>query len=244
MEKYRKNRFFYRQMQKMYNFKGCDEDPWFSKMDLCKNQDKFDVVLKNFFERTGNEMGDLEKWTPSGALFFIFTLSTSLGYGNLHPITQEGKVFTMLFAVVSIPLMGYCLALVATLLLQARRNWGGPLQNDSLLFGCFVFFALITVAGALLYSVWLEPSWTFIEGLYFSACTLMTIGFGDYAPTGRASQLFTVFYIFFGLGVASTFIALLTRKVEEKIRLRLDGEDVSSGSGKHRSNQTNVAIHS
>jgi len=186
--------------------------PMFKKMNLCKNQDKFDVVLKNFFQRTGNEMTDQRKWTPSGALFFILTLSTSLGYGNLHPITTEGKMFTIVFSLVSIPLMGYCLALVAGGILSLRK------PTESLFLACATVFTGFLAGGALLFSFYFEPTWSLVESLYFSACTLMTVGFGDYAPTNAVSKIFTVFYVLAGLGVASTFIALLTRKVDQKIR--------------------------
>ena len=33
----------------------------------------------------------------------------SIGYGGLHPQTDEGKVFLMFFALVAIPLVGYTL---------------------------------------------------------------------------------------------------------------------------------------
>jgi hypothetical protein len=48
-------------------------------MNLCKNQAKFDFVLKRFFERTGNEMEDTQRWTFFGSAFFSVTLATSLG---------------------------------------------------------------------------------------------------------------------------------------------------------------------
>mmetsp|Transcript_8506 Transcript_8506/g.20524 ORF Transcript_8506/g.20524 Transcript_8506/m.20524 type:complete len:443 (-) Transcript_8506:307-1635(-) len=336
LEKYKKNRFFYEQMKKLYNFEGCDKDPYFKDMDLCKNQDKFDLLLKEFFERSGNEMEDQRKWTglwtttsggktsaaaaeasaktvdnvPSrtnwwerilsprewghggdeggvrggsssasnisfqfpGALFFVLTLVTSVGYGNVHPETHEGRWFTIAFGLIGIPLMCYLLASLgqgiiktgATLLAAFGNRAGaaapaletgagrttsqgadGPQraaqQQNQLtrqILVTFRFFCVTAVLGALAYSCVLErgravtttppsadadlhppeaasSSWTFVEALYFSACTLMTIGFGDYAPSNTASKVFTVFFILLGLGVTSTFIGLLTKRLEE-----------------------------
>lgn len=78
--RYDRNRFFYKQMKKLYGFPGCENSEYFAKQDLCKDQARFDSVLKAFFERAGNEMEDAQKWTLGGSLFFVVTLATSLGY--------------------------------------------------------------------------------------------------------------------------------------------------------------------
>lgn len=70
--------------------------------------------------------------------------------------------------------------------------------------------ALPVVAGALVVSgtlfYWRVEDWTIVESLYFSVVTLTTVGFGDFAPTSDAGQIFTIFYILTGIGV---FVALL-----------------------------------
>ena len=70
--------------------------------------------------------------------------------------------------------------------------------------------ALPVVAGALVVSgtlfYWRVEDWTIIESLYFSVVTLTTVGYGDFAPTSDAGQIFTIFYILTGIGV---FVALL-----------------------------------
>lgn len=43
--------------------------------------------------------------------------------------------------------------------------------------------------------------WNYVDSLYFSTTTLLTVGFGDLHPTSSASKLFTVFYMISGVSV-------------------------------------------
>jgi hypothetical protein len=70
-----------------------------------------------------------------------------------------------------------------------------------LLFG----LALLALAtGTVVYRV--VEGWSWVDSFYFSSVTVTTVGFGDLAPTRDASKLFTVFYIFWGIGIISAFI--------------------------------------
>jgi voltage-gated potassium channel len=64
--------------------------------------------------------------------------------------------------------------------------------------------ALILALGTVVYHI-LE-GWTWVDALYFSVITLTTIGYGDFSPTTDGGKLFTIFYIFIGLGMILTFI--------------------------------------
>ena len=44
-------------------------------------------------------------WGYSGAMFFAFTVATSIGYGSFAPLTSFGRCFTIVYAVIAIPLM-------------------------------------------------------------------------------------------------------------------------------------------
>jgi voltage-gated potassium channel Kch len=48
--------------------------------------------------------------------------------------------------------------------------------------------------------------WNWLDSLYFSVTTLTTVGLGDFAPQTDAGKLFTIFYIFAGIGVIFSFI--------------------------------------
>jgi hypothetical protein len=51
-----------------------------------------------------------------------------------------------------------------------------------------------------------------VDAFYFSATTLTTVGLGDIAPVTTFGKLFTVVYIFAGLGIIAGFISTLARE--------------------------------
>ena len=88
-----------------------------------------------------------------------------------------------------------------------------------------VFFTLLT--GTIFYS--LQEGWRLVDALYFSVVTLTIVGLGDLAPTTTTGKLFTVVYIFSGLGLIAGFITTigtetLTRRARRQ-RNDADQED-------------------
>jgi voltage-gated potassium channel len=75
-----------------------------------------------------------------------------------------------------------------------------------------VLLALVVsllVSGTTFFS--LVENWSVVDAFYFSVTTLTTVGFGDPAPTTTLGKLFTVVYIFVGLGVIGGFINVLAK---------------------------------
>ncbi len=42
----------------------------------------------------------------------------------------------------------------------------------------------------------------YIDALYFSAATMTTVGYGDITPQTDIGKIFTIFYVFIGVGIA------------------------------------------
>ncbi|WP_269849570.1 potassium channel family protein [Methanosarcina horonobensis] len=58
-----------------------------------------------------------------------------------------------------------------------------------------------------------------LDSLYFSVITLTTVGYGDFTPQTVYGKIFTMIYIFFGLGILIGFITpigefLVDRRLE------------------------------
>ncbi|CAJ0943248.1 unnamed protein product, partial [Mesorhabditis belari] len=68
--------------------------------------DAFDthfITAKHLRAENGGE--DEHSWTYTTALFFTATLLTTIGYGNLVPVTLWGRMFCVLYALFGVPLI-------------------------------------------------------------------------------------------------------------------------------------------
>jgi voltage-gated potassium channel Kch len=63
---------------------------------------------------------------------------------------------------------------------------------------------LSVVLGGIIYSHF--EKWSFFDAVYFSVVTLTTIGYGDLYPVTFVGKLFTIFYVFIGIGLIFLFI--------------------------------------
>jgi voltage-gated potassium channel Kch len=70
--------------------------------------------------------------------------------------------------------------------------------------GLFVLVVITLAAGTLFY--WRVEGWSLLDSFYFSSITLTTVGYGDLAPQTASGKLFTVFYIFTGIGLIVGFL--------------------------------------
>jgi voltage-gated potassium channel len=72
--------------------------------------------------------------------------------------------------------------------------------------------ALTLVAIAAVF-YWLVEGWPFLDALYFSVVTIATVGFGDFTPHTVLGKLFTIVYIFAGIGLFASAVATLARAI-------------------------------
>jgi voltage-gated potassium channel len=85
----------------------------------------------------------------------------------------------------------------------------------------FRFLAL--VAGSVLaigtvYYHYIE-GWRWLDSLYFCVMTLATVGYGDFAPKTDPGKVFTMLYVFIGIGL---LIAVFTRLADALVAAQQD----------------------
>ena len=106
-------------------------------------------------------------------------------------------------------------ALNALLLLQAiARSWRNPTFRAGL-----VLAIALLLSGTVFYRS--VEGWSWVDALYFSATTMSTVGLGDLSPQTDFGKLFTVVYIFVGVGV---FVALFAQFARAMLNVQQEDE--------------------
>lgn len=95
----------------------------------------------------------------------------------------------------------------------------------------FVLVAVILVIGATFYH--LVEGWGWIDSLYFSVTTLATVGFGDFSPTTQAGRVFTIGYIFVGMGLLIAFVNALAHHARQQLPVKDAVRDRESPGSSH-----------
>ena len=63
-------------------------------------------------------------WSYRNAFFFTGTIGTTIGYGNVYPTTDGGKIFCVFYALTSIPLFGFFMGKIGdSLKLYMGKEW-------------------------------------------------------------------------------------------------------------------------
>jgi voltage-gated potassium channel Kch len=62
---------------------------------------------------------------------------------------------------------------------------------------------------------WLVEGWSLLDSIYFSVVTIATVGYGDFAPQTTIGKLFTIAYVFCGIGI---FVAAVSAVAQAVLR--------------------------
>jgi hypothetical protein len=62
---------------------------------------------------------------------------------------------------------------------------------------------------------WLVEGWSVLDAAYFSVVTIATVGYGDFAPQTAVGKIFTIGYIFAGIGI---FVSAVTALAQATLR--------------------------
>ena len=71
----------------------------------------------------------------------------------------------------------------------------------------FVVILILLFGSATFYHF--AEKWRYLDALYFSAATMTTVGYGDITPKTDMGKIFTIVYVFTGVGIALYGLSLL-----------------------------------
>ncbi|XP_028429167.1 LOW QUALITY PROTEIN: potassium channel subfamily K member 6 [Perca flavescens] len=164
-------------------------------------------------------------WDLTSSMFFANTLVTTVGYGQSTPLSDTGKAFSILYALIGVPftmlVLTACvqrimcpLVLVPVRLLQRSGMEPRPATVVHFLLLLLVVVVCFFVVPAAVFSS-VELSWSFLDGIYFCFISLCTIGLGDFVPGTQPGQKYRQLYqvtvmVYLFLGLMMMYLLLRT----------------------------------
>ncbi|XP_053340013.1 potassium channel subfamily K member 2b isoform X2 [Clarias gariepinus] len=200
----------------------------------CVNSTELEELVKQVMSAiragvnpSGNSSNVTSLWDLSSSFFFAGTVITTIGFGNISPHTEGGRIFCIVYALLGIPLFGFLLAGVGD---QLGTIFGKGIAKVEkmivkwnvsqtkirvistvlfILFGCLLF---VTLPAIIFKNI---EGWSALEAIYFVVITLTTIGFGDFVAGGSEVEYLDYykpvvwFWILVGLAYFAAVLSMI-----------------------------------
>lgn len=221
-------------LKELWDQNRLEFDQW-----LTQAIKKLDSYEKNFMV----ELSNTAEWSWDDSWLFACTIFTTIGDGNIVPVSMSGRIFCVMYGFLGIPLFNVVASSLVSLItgvlrflhsanLRRRRQReaeklkkdedSSELQtvNNSQEFhlSLKIVVSMVTAylaAGTVLFSLWEE--WSLVESFYYCFMTLTSIGLGGYVPRNMPHAVFGG-YIIVGL----VLVIMLFSAMEEEIVQPLD----------------------
>ncbi|ROT66164.1 TWiK family of potassium channels protein 18 [Penaeus vannamei] len=186
------------------------KDRWYEDVNetLYKFQNDIVTVVKSGYDGRSHE----EVWNFPASLMFCLSVFTMIGYGHMTPRTDWGKIATILYAVLGIPLyivyfmnMGRVFAKSFKFLYRAMYRCVNRSKTKSEEEGeqlgeweeptiivpstaCIWVMIFYMTTGTVMFAEW--ENWSYLNSCYFSFTSLAKIGIGDFVPGFGGGEAF------------------------------------------------------
>jgi hypothetical protein len=85
-------------------------EPYFVMNILLEDfRDKI-IEISHHHKYTGKDCEEASRWSFFSSLLFTISTMSTVGYGHVAPLTWEGRVITICYALIGIPIFMVCLA--------------------------------------------------------------------------------------------------------------------------------------
>lgn len=178
------------------------------------------------------------KWNYYNSIFFVITVVSTIGYGNLSPTTMFTRIFMIFYGLIGIPMNGIVMVTLGEFFgksfTKLYQRWKTlRLEKHSAKLGLIGQIILYAVPG-LTFFIFLPATiisffegWEFDVAVYYAFVTLTTIGFGDYVagpinyhgfhPTVFLGyHIFLLIWVIGGLGYVLMIIGFITQGMRSR----------------------------
>lgn len=143
----------------------------------------------------------LENYNWIDSLYLCHMTLSTIGFGDIYPVTAAGKVCTSVLAIIGLGLFG-------DLIVYYNKKW----SDMRLLSSSLLDAALCWSVGGIAIS-FLE-NWPIEKAAWLVVALSTTIGYGDVVPVTDGGKLFSVFYSYWALGTTAELLATVKSGVE------------------------------
>mmetsp|Transcript_3715 Transcript_3715/g.5558 ORF Transcript_3715/g.5558 Transcript_3715/m.5558 type:complete len:417 (+) Transcript_3715:36-1286(+) len=187
-----------------------------------------------------------ESWDVIDSLYFSVVTFTTVGYGDMCPSTEVAKLFTALYSLTGISILGVALGVIGSkvvayetkLIYQADKDMetnfisllGSEgeeeeeeqvstvcrLSSAQILLKTYAPVFCVLLMGSF-FIAWTE-GWGWMTAIYYCTLTAVTVGYGDNVPSTKLMRLFAVLYIPILVGVMSHFLGSVATLIMDRRR--------------------------
>ncbi|XP_075257332.1 potassium channel subfamily K member 1-like isoform X2 [Convolutriloba macropyga] len=170
-------------------------------------------------------------WGYTGAFHFCVTTITTIGYGNFVPLSDSGKVLTVLYCILGIPLFFFVCSqfcklfsfIFYSLRCKFHVDTSIPKKVAYYLFCILSIQTILFIAPVMVLT--LQEDLDVLSAIYFLVITLTTVGYGDLNPLdpvtnakGTGHQVLlniaTWCYMIIGLSLFGNLIRFIQYRIE------------------------------
>ena len=147
-----------------------------------------------------------EGWTTVQCIYFITASISTVGYGQLHPTTDNSRVWTVFYIVPGVFLFvaavkhfagkhlynlhSYIVDAISPQVVVSRTT---KCERNCVL--SVVMLIVIDIIGTIGYCV--SENWSIATGWYWATMTLFTVGYGDLTIHNDSTRSFGIFFLYF-----------------------------------------------
>ncbi|VDL96131.1 unnamed protein product [Schistocephalus solidus] len=210
---------------------------------LVVQVNKYRDKLRQAWKAGNDELGNTvipPLWSMWGSIYYCITLFSTIGYGNVYPNTTIGRVLTIGYCLLAIPLCTLVFSRISKIIvrflkainLMTIESSGIPVglrdayaradtNFDFSLLTCMALLVGYFSLSGVIYCWGIGPTaaeWSPFDAVYFSFISMTSVGLGDIVPTSETFlNLASLLYILFGLILTNLVFTRMVELMEAKL---------------------------
>jgi len=104
---------------------------------------------------------------------------------------------------------------VANTYLEMGRAIAAAFQKPNVKAALTILAVIVTFSALVFMGL---EGWGFIDAVYFCIVTMSTVGYGDFSPHTAAGKIFTIIYLFVGIGIFVLAVTAIAEAIFQEFR--------------------------